>query len=152
ADRLRLHTEERRRNTHGEARAAFADTFVYPPQWVESLWVETKRQRRVVAELVQSLPLPPYGNTLEVPAYNQAPPDAANAQSADGQSVTSNPPTGATVLTANVATIAGYLDIPRQTAARHLEHVGSDLDRLLEHAQRRQLLLTPGRRNAADPD
>jgi hypothetical protein len=117
-ERLNRHNAERRQAV--EARAAFVTPNFYPPQWADKEWVETKRQRRVVAELVQQLPLPPYGNTLEIPAYNEAPTNAADVQTADGQLVTSNAPSGANVLTAPVSTYAGYLDVPRQTVERGL--------------------------------
>src|SRR5205823_4947945 len=61
-------TVERRGMAFGDAeqRAAFTSTDFYPPQWLADAWVNTKRQRRVAAELCQNLPLPPSGNTLEI--------------------------------------------------------------------------------------
>lgn len=118
--RLNRHWDERKRNASAETRAAFANTSFYPPQWAESLWVETKRQRRVVAELVTQLQLPPAGNTLEIPAYNEAPATAADVQNGDGGNVVSNAPSGANVLTVPVITLAGFLDIPRQMVERGL--------------------------------
>jgi hypothetical protein len=52
-----------------EQRTAFASTDFYPPIWMADLWTSTKRQRRVAAQLCQNLPLPPSGNTIEVPGY-----------------------------------------------------------------------------------
>lgn len=101
-----------------EQRTAFASTDFYPPIWMSDLWTSTKRQRRVAAQLCQSLPLAPSGNTIEVPAY-VAPTDAVGVQTADGQTVTSNAGSSAQI-TAPVSTIAGYLDIPRQMVERGL--------------------------------
>ena len=101
-----------------EQRTAFTSTDFYPPIWLAEMWTSTKRQRRVAAQLCQNLPLPPSGNTIEVPAYI-APTDAVNPQTGDGQSVTSNAGSS-TQLTAPVATVAGYLDIPRQMVERGL--------------------------------
>lgn len=111
---------ERRGLAFGDAeqRTAFASTDFYPPIWMSDLWTSTKRQRRVVAELCQNLPLPPSGNTIEVPAYT-APTNAVDVQTADGQSVTSNAGSS-TQLTSPVSTVAGYLDIPRQVVERGL--------------------------------
>jgi HK97 family phage major capsid protein len=101
-----------------EQRAAFVSADFYPPAWMADLWTSTKRQRRVVAQLCQNLPLAPHGNTIEVPAYT-APSSAVDVQTADGQAVTSN--AGSTAqLTAPVTTVAGYLDVPRQMVSRGL--------------------------------
>jgi hypothetical protein len=82
------------------------------------LWTSTKRQRRVAATLCQNLPLPPSGNTIEIPAYT-APANAVDAQTADGQQVISNAGSSSQ-LTAPVTTVAGYLDVPRQMVERGL--------------------------------
>lgn len=121
AARLEKHAEHRVRSMNAEQRAAWADASFYPPEWVESAWVQARRQRRVAAQLFQQAPLPPFGNTLEVPSYAGAAPSvAADVMSADNAAVVSNSPGAATVLTTPVTIYAGYLDIPRRLLERSL--------------------------------
>ena len=127
-ERLQRHREERLRNANAEQRAAWADTSFYPPIWMETAWVQARRQRRVAANLFQQAPLPPSGNTLEVPSYaGAAPAVAADVMSGDNQLVTSNAPSAASVLTAPVSVFAGYVDVPRRMIERSLP----GLDRVL---------------------
>jgi HK97 family phage major capsid protein len=83
--------------------------------------VDIARARRPFADKVPSIPLPEAGMTMTVPVLSQG--VSVDVQSAQNQSV-ANQDVTATNLTAEMVTIAGYVDISRQ----FLERSGPSLD------------------------
>ena len=100
----------------GEARASITTSDFYAPIWLADEFVTTQRARQVYAALVAQLDLPPYGETVTIPAYT-GPTDAANAQAGDNASLQSS--AGSTSqLTGPVTLYAGFCDVSRQWLER----------------------------------
>jgi HK97 family phage major capsid protein len=109
---------ESRSRFGAEARSTLTTTDFYPPAWMESLWTTSHRARMVYAGLCSQLQLPPYGQTITIPAYT-GPTDAAQPQAGDNQAIQTA--AGSTAqLTAPIITYAGYCDVSRQSVERAL--------------------------------
>jgi HK97 family phage major capsid protein len=100
----------------GESRASITTADFYPPVFLSNQYVTTHRARMVFAGLVQQLDLPPYGETVTIPAYT-GPTDAANPQAGDNANV-QTAAGSTTQLTAPITTYAGYCDVARQWVER----------------------------------
>lgn len=86
-----------------------------PPLYFGELYAEFKRARRVTANLVRNIPLPPTGNTITIPRMTGGATTAA--QTADNQNLATQDAVTAT-LSVPVCTVAGYADLSRQIVER----------------------------------
>lgn len=96
-----------------------------PPIWISDQWVSLARYTRPVANSFTQLALPPAGDTVNLPRVATG---STVATQQDGGSVSSTDPTTDAV-TANVVTIAGQVDLSRQSwerSAPGLDQVLSD--------------------------
>lgn len=82
-----------------------------PPLWLTNQWVELLRAARPTADAVQSFPLPPGTNSINLPKLSGG--GATAVQSSENSGVQETDPT-TTSVTAAVQTIAGQIDMSRQ--------------------------------------
>lgn len=86
-----------------------------PPAYLTDLFAEYARAGRPLANLCASAPLPSVGMTFQVPRVTTA--TAAAVQAAEGGAIGNQDPDD-TLLPVPVCTIAGYVDLSRQSIER----------------------------------
>lgn len=86
-----------------------------PPLYFGEYYAAFKRARRVMANLVRNLPLPPSGNTITIPRMTSGASTAA--QNGDNTNLSNTDAVTAEV-TVPVCTVAGYADLSRQIVER----------------------------------
>ena len=98
-----------------------------PPAYLSELFAAYARAGRPTANLCRKLPLPPEGMTVNIPRITTA--TATGIQASENATVANADP-AATLLTANVNTVAGYVTVSRQAIERGpltSEVIASDL-------------------------
>lgn len=98
-----------------------------PPQYMVELFAKYARAGRPMANLMQSMPLPEYGMTTNIPRLTT--PTATGVQTTENTNLANQDP-ASTLLTSPVVTIGGYVVLSRQAVERGMlteEVVTSDL-------------------------
>lgn len=109
--RLNRHAAEMRVEMRDISSTAGAGGEFVPPLWLQNQWIELLRAQRPVADSVQSFPLPPGTNSINLPKLSGG--GATAIQASDNSAVQETDPT-TTSVTASVNTIAGQVDLSRQ--------------------------------------
>jgi HK97 family phage major capsid protein len=117
-ERLARHGREIEVDNPGYAKRAVntgAVSGFVPPQYMVELWAELARAGRPISNLCTRLPLPEIGMTVNVPRVTTGTTVAAQASE---NATVSNTDLDDTLLTVNVNTYAGYVDVSRQAIER----------------------------------
>jgi Phage capsid family len=111
-DRLERHQREMEaRDVHY---GAGTDGFI-PPAWLAAEWADVARAPRVLADLVQSVDLPPYGEQLQVPHVDTGVAVGVLAHDAAAPTETD---LASSVKSYNIELISGMQDIARRSLER----------------------------------
>lgn len=110
-ERLQRHSSEMRVELRDLATGVGTGGEFIPPLWLQNQWIELLRANRPTADAVQSFPLPPGTNSINLPRLATG--GATAVQTADNAAVNELDPTTNSI-TAGVKTIAGQIDISRQ--------------------------------------
>lgn len=109
--RLVRHQQEMRVELRDITTTAGAGGEFVPPLWLSDQWVALLRAKRPVADSVQSFPLPPGTNSINLPKLSGG--GATAIQASENSGVQETDPT-TTSVSASVNTIAGQIDLSRQ--------------------------------------
>jgi HK97 family phage major capsid protein len=109
--RLVRHQQEMRVEMRDITTTAGAGGEFVPPLWLTDKWVQLLRAKRPVADSVQSFPLPPGTNSINLPKLSGG--GATAIQASENSNVQETDPT-TTSVSASVNTIAGQIDLSRQ--------------------------------------